>query len=128
MTMKKLINTIMFFTCFTLTCYSQNEIKTNHDKQQSESQDSLICIEVKQMNILFVGIENPLRIFVSGVKNISVKIDNGTIFNVGGQKYEAKPEKLGNAFISIYQVTEGGNLVFIGKEGFRVKTLPKDGF
>jgi len=82
------------------------------------------AISPVKMNVLYLGIDNPLSISVSGVpdENVSVAISQGTIRKVSGNEYIAKPATSGTARIELsYEVNGQKNM---GIMEFRVKMLP----
>jgi beta-lactamase regulating signal transducer with metallopeptidase domain len=78
------------------------------------------AIAPTKMNVLYIGIDNPVEISVSEQKpeDLEVKIDNGTIQGSMG-KYIVNPSKHGKAVITVYSK---GNKV--KETEFRVKFVP----
>jgi hypothetical protein len=79
-------------------------------------------------NILFVGLDNPLRIAVENLssKSIVVKVDNGKITGNNG-KYIFNTDKPGRIVITLYKKANG-RLKEIGKNYFIVKNIPNPVF
>ena len=78
------------------------------------------------MNVLYAGIENPIRIAVPGVPggNVSASMTNGTLVRKG-DLWEAKPSKVGTeAIISVQAKLTNGQSISVAKTAFRVRALP----
>lgn len=90
--------------------------------QQITAQDDMpvAVVAALKMNVLYLGIDNPLKIAVSENKlsELDVSISNGTLTGKNG-RYIAKPETAGQAII---RVSIHGSVVSSCE--FRVKTLP----
>jgi hypothetical protein len=76
------------------------------------------------MNVLYIGVSNPLSIVVENTSSNSliIKTDNGTITGNNG-RYEFQGGKVGTAQITLYKKSNG-KIKEIGKGFFRVKQLP----
>lgn len=74
-------NTILFFV-FAVFC----------NLSVSSQGNRVISISPDMMNVLYIGVDNPLTIAVAGVdvKNINVRINNGSIIKVSPGKYIAR--------------------------------------
>ncbi|MFN8209240.1 MAG: GldM family protein [Bacteroidales bacterium] len=74
-----------------------------------------------KMNVLYLGVENPIDIAVSGIpsEDIGVSIDNGTIRKDEAGRFIAAPANQGEAKIILKKGNEE-----IGTKIFRVKLLP----
>lgn len=77
-----------------------------------------------KMNVLYLGVDNPLSIAVSGVPNDKIfpSITNGTIRKIGNS-YIVNPRQLGDNLITI-TVDVDGKKVVTGSMCFRVKPVP----
>jgi len=77
-----------------------------------------------KMNVLYLGIDNPLSISISGVpdEKVSVAISHGTISKVSGNEYIARPAKTGDAKVEVFTEIDGQS--YTGIMEFRVKMLP----
>lgn len=78
-------------------------------------------ISADKMNVLYVGVDNPLSVSVAGVPSgqIQVRGEGIRLTKVSGGKYSTKPQRVGNAKITI----SGGGLqptTF----NYRVKRIP----
>lgn len=82
--------------------------------------NAVIAVEPVKMNVLYLGVDNPLKIAASGynAKDLEVSIDNGTIKGKNGQ-YLVWPRNEGSAIVS---VKNNGNV--IQETTFRIKTVP----
>jgi hypothetical protein len=74
-----------------------------------------------KMNVLYIGIENPVNISVSGYTSneVQVQIDNGKIEGSSGE-YVVKPKTPGKAMITV-----SANGKVVKETAFRVKFLPE---
>ncbi|HET9278929.1 MAG TPA: gliding motility protein GldM [Flavitalea sp.] len=82
-----------------------------------------IAVSADKMNVLYIGVDNPLTITAGvGSEKVSASFSGGTITKVGGSKYIAKPSN-----------NPGEHTVTVRADGkstpvkFRVKYLPKPG-
>ncbi len=87
--------------------------------QTSDSSNIVVAAEAKHMNIVYIGLINPIDIAVSGISADKIKVisDNGQITGENGHYY-LRPDKVGNCYITIIS-----NDKILGKSHFRVKTL-----
>jgi hypothetical protein len=92
------------------------------DKQKSGEQDDNIvtAIQPTKMNVLYLGVENPVAVAVSGYNSadLEVEIDNGMIEGQDGV-YVAMPARAGEANITV--MADGKK---VGSMTFRVKYVP----
>ena len=81
-------------------------------------------ISPTKMNVLYIGVENPLAISVSGAPGESIRatITQGTLQKAGNE-WIAKPTTVGNATVTV-TATVDGQTKEMGKMPFRVKTVP----
>jgi hypothetical protein len=88
-------------------------------KKQDKS-GSVVAVELVKMNVLYVGVGNPVKISASGFKpsELIVTIDNGTVTGGNGD-YIVNVKEEGNATITI----SCGDTE-IRKNQYRVKTVP----
>ncbi len=87
---------------------------------QQAASNGVTLVEPVNMNVLYAGVDNPVKISTSGynVSDLKVTIDNGTISGKNGE-YIIKPQKIGPANVLIsYKGKE------ITKSIFRVKQIP----
>ena len=85
------------------------------------AQNSQIAISPTKMNVLYIGVDNPLEIavFNISVNKLKVTINHGTIINKANNQFIARVLKVGSAKIIIYN----GNTL-IGERLFRVERIP----
>jgi GldM C-terminal domain len=88
------------------------------------SRGQRFSISADKMNVLYIGVSNPLSIIVENIpsNSIIVKSDNGTITGNNG-RYEFQGGKVGRTQITLYKKING-KIKEIGKGFFRVKQLP----
>ena len=81
-------------------------------------------ISPTKMNVMYIGVENPLSISVSGVPGESVRatISQGTLTKVGNE-WIAKPTTVGNVTVTVTATVDGQTKV-MGNPVFRVKQVP----
>lgn len=83
-------------------------------------QPSGVAVMATKMNVLYVGVDNPLTITAgAGSEKVSANSTNGSVTKSSGSQYIAKPSTPGEANIN---VNVDGKPV--GKVSFRVKFLP----
>ncbi|HBZ21064.1 MAG TPA: hypothetical protein DEO60_08055 [Bacteroidales bacterium] len=85
---------------------------------QGTSQDAVVA--ATNMNVLYLGILNPVEVAVPGVlsENVTVKLSNGTIKKVSNG-WEVVPANVGECVLTISVNGEK-----IADKTFRVKTIP----
>ena len=91
------------------------------DYQVGQSQT---VISATKMNVLYIGVDNPISVSMSGVpmEKISVSMTNGSITK-SGNEWIAKPASSGTAKITASASVEGRTLT--GSQDYRVKMLPR---
>ncbi|HTN05319.1 gliding motility protein GldM [Agriterribacter sp.] len=83
-------------------------------------QPSGVAVMADKMNVLYVGVDNPLTITAgAGSEKVNASINNGSVSKAGGSKYIAKPKEPGTADVNV--MVDGKS---VGKVAFRVKYLP----
>ncbi len=93
---------------------------------KKENQGELIAvISPDKMNILYIGVDNPISIAVPDVdaKDLDVKISEGEITGKDGKYIVKLGDATNTATIEVY-VNKDGNKVYIGEYNFRVKPVP----
>ncbi len=103
-----------------------NVVKTNLGYLIKPTEDSLIkkpmitAIELPKMNVLYIGVENPIKIAVAGIDytDLDVSIDKGNIVGGNGE-YIVKVFEPG---IAILKISHKG--VVLDEKKFRVKRIP----
>ncbi len=83
-------------------------------------QPSGVAVMADKMNVLYVGVSNPLTITAgAGSEKVNASISNGRISKNSGSKYTAVPNEPGEANVNV--MVDGK---VVGKVAFRVKYLP----
>lgn len=83
-------------------------------------QPSGVAVMADKMNVLYVGVDNPLTITAgAGSEKVTASISNGRISKNSGSKYTAKPTEPGEANVNVMVDNKS-----VGKVAFRVKYLP----
>lgn len=80
-----------------------------------------VAVSADKMNVLYVGLDNPLTISAAGVPSgqVRVQADGATLTSQGGNRYMARPDRMGAARITV----SGGGLQPTTFE-YRVKKIP----
>lgn len=89
--------------------------------QKSGNENVIAAISPTRMNVMYIGVDNPVRIAVSGYKTSEIEVsvpENGKIIGENGN-YIVRPQKPGNLFIEVLHKDQ-----MIQKTEFRVKTIP----
>lgn len=90
------------------------------DSNKTSNENATIAVEAVKMNVLYLGVENPVNIAASGIDptRIDVNFDNGRISRNGDQ-YLIAPDRTGKATLNVLK--DG---VEFGSKEFRVLDLP----
>ncbi len=82
-------------------------------------------VSANKMNVLYVGIDNPVSVAVPGIANdkLKVSITNGTITGVNGN-YIVKVQNGTEATIEVSVETKSGEVTKLGSTAFRIKRIP----
>ncbi|MGI8893335.1 MAG: gliding motility protein GldM [Bacteroidia bacterium] len=84
-------------------------------------------VSADKMNVLYIGVDNPMSISVPGVGNenigASISGGGGTLSKAGGISYTAKVSTVGEANINVTATMEGKS-VPMGTFKYRVKRVP----
>jgi gliding motility-associated protein GldM len=111
--MKTLIKTIALIitVLFNLQLFAQTENKA--------------VVSADDMNIFYIGIDNPVSVAVPGITNdkLRVTISNGTISR-NGDKYIVKVDKPGETIIQVAAEIKPGEIKSVGSSSFRAKKIP----
>jgi gliding motility-associated protein GldM len=107
--MKKLFVILVAFMAVTAGVFAQSQV----------------AISPVKLNVLYLGVDNPLNIAVPGVpaEKISVTINQGTINKVSGIEYIARPSNTEVATIDVFAEMDGENRK-VGSMEFRVFMVP----
>jgi len=81
-----------------------------------------VAVSADKMNVLYVGVDNPLTITAgAGSEKVSAQFSGGSISKVSGNKYIAKPSQGASGDHTVTVLVEGKAA---GKITYRVKQLP----
>jgi gliding motility-associated protein GldM len=82
-------------------------------------------ISADKMNVLYIGLENPITIAIPGVSpnNIKASISQGSLASKGGGKFIAKVTQRGDAKITVTVSEAGKTKTYTAP--FRVRSIPK---
>ena len=88
--------------------------------QRTADNNTLAAVAPVKMNVLYIGIPNPLKIAVAGYEtsDVTAKIDNGTISGSNGS-YIVMPKRMGEATVSLVVDNK-----IINETKFRIKLVP----
>ena len=86
---------------------------------------SSLSVSATKMNVLFIGLENPVSIAAAGVpaESVSASISQGSLQKVGTGNYVAKVSTVGNATVNV-SANVGGQTKNLGRMEFRVMRVP----
>ncbi len=86
----------------------------------------LAVISPTKMNVLYMGVDNPLEISVPGypAEDVIAVISQGSIRRVRGATWHARVRKPGKAKVTVYVKTPDGGKRLVGSMEFRVKRIP----
>jgi gliding motility-associated protein GldM len=86
---------------------------------------STTSISADKMNVLYIGLQNPISISAGGVpaEKVSAGINNGSMTKTGAGKYSVVVSKPGMAMISVSADIDG-KVKTLGSKEFRIKYIP----
>jgi gliding motility-associated protein GldM len=86
---------------------------------------STTSISADKMNVLYIGLQNPISISAGGVpaEKVSAGINNGSMTKTGAGKYSVVVNKPGTAVISVSGDIDG-KIKTLGSKEFRIKYIP----
>jgi gliding motility-associated protein GldM len=87
--------------------------------------ENTAVVAADKMNVLYIGIDNPISIAVPGITNdkLRVTITNGTLVNNEG-KYIVKVDNVNDVVIHVAVEVKPGEIKMMGSTTFRVKRIP----
>ena len=93
--------------------------------QLNSQTENSVVVSADKMNILYVGIENPVSIAASGISSDKLKviISNGTISGSNG-KYIVQPGGGSESIIDVSAEVKPGEIKKVGSVVFKVKRIP----
>lgn len=85
------------------------------------------AISADAMNVLYIGVDNPISIAVPGVSpnDVTASLSGGSLIRQSGNKYVAKVTTTGTASISVSAKLSNGSVRNMGKMEYKVRRLPK---
>jgi gliding motility-associated protein GldM len=86
---------------------------------------STTSISADKMNVLYIGLQNPISISAGGVpaEKVSAGINNGSMTKTGAGKYSVVVTKPGTAMITVNGDIDG-KIKTLGSKEFRIKYIP----
>jgi gliding motility-associated protein GldM len=99
--------------------------KINVNFSDDTIKKALTAVSLVKMNVLYIGVDNPVTIAVSGIdsKDILAEISNGTLSGQNGE-YIARVKTTGVSKIFVYVVDKKGTKTLVSEKNFRVKSVP----
>jgi gliding motility-associated protein GldM len=84
-------------------------------------------VSATKMNVMYAGLDNPIKVSVPGVPNekVHVSCSSGTLVPQGDGTYIVKNPAPGNLTVNVSAETDSGSVRPMGTMDFRVKRLPK---
>ncbi len=84
-------------------------------------------ISADAMNVMYIGLDNPVSISVPGFppEKVTATMNGGTLIKKSGTTYIAKVNKRGEATINVTVKTDDGASRSMGAAKFRVRAIPK---
>jgi beta-lactamase regulating signal transducer with metallopeptidase domain len=108
-------------------CSNPKESKKEIQKSSFEDSKELpkSFVELKKMNVLYVGVENPVELHIPGVSDeeLYVEITNASIKKEGVGDYVIVPRRPGGSVLSLGTKLNGTTKI-LDKTHFRVKRVP----
>ncbi|MFN4915678.1 MAG: hypothetical protein ACK5FT_10210 [Sphingomonadales bacterium] len=92
----------------------------------------MAAISADELNVFYVGLENPISVAVAGVdsRNVAVSASAGNLQNIGGGRYKVLfPARQGNeSVISVSAKMGDGRVVPMGSKKFKIRNVPRPVF
>lgn len=84
-------------------------------------------ISADAMNVMYIGLENPVSISVPGFppSSVTATMSNGSLRKKSSTSYVAKVNKRGEAIIRVSVKMDDGTTKSMGQAKFRVRNIPK---
>lgn len=97
------------------------EAETYRKQFSYEVGDRSVTVSADQMNVMYMGVENPISVVAAGIPSGQMKVvaDGVTLASKGNGKFMAMPERPGKATVTV----SGGGLKPTSFE-YRVKRIP----
>lgn len=86
---------------------------------------SSVSVSADKMNVLYIGVDNPISIAAAGVpaESVAASISQGSLSKTGPGKYAARVSTVGDATVNVTATIEG-QTKNMGAMKFRVKRIP----
>jgi len=97
-------------------------------KKITEEELATMLAEASKLNVLYVGIENPLKIQVENIpaNELEVRMEGGIVFQRNSVFYAIPQDNEGgNSKIDIYKKLKKGQTQLLNSRYFRVRALPQ---
>jgi hypothetical protein len=97
-------------------------------KKISEEELTAMLAEASKLNVLYVGIENPLKIQVENIpaNELEIRLEGGLVYQRNGVFYAIPQDNEGgNSKIDIYKKLKNGQTQLLNSRYFRVRSLPQ---
>jgi hypothetical protein len=117
--MKTLRNTLLTGLLLALPCHAQNKIAVMSVGSKCET----VVIDPIKMNVLYIGLDNPLAIS-TGKKRIISEIENGTVEKDTSGIWIARVKCGPYSVMEVYESRNGEKGKLLGIKQFRVKAVP----
>jgi gliding motility-associated protein GldM len=84
-------------------------------------------VSATNMNVMYGGLDNPIKVSVPGVPNEKVRVTctNGQLIPTGNGEYIVRKPTVGKCTLNVAAETDSGAVRPMGSTEFRVKRLPK---
>ncbi|MBP6826798.1 MAG: hypothetical protein KA165_09615 [Saprospiraceae bacterium] len=108
-----------------LPAASATEKNEHPNPTSGEPVSGEIAIQALNMNVFYIGVDNPLRIAASGVpaEEISVRFNGKGKMTGDHGKYIVQPAEPGAVTIQVFRVRNGTETL-LGEQQYRVKRIP----
>jgi len=113
----------LLLACLLITAVAaaqNNPPQTSSDVANLNLEYGSAAIAPVKMNVLYVGVINPLQIAANGIDNFDVKVSQGTIIWQGKNIIHLRVDNPGECIVSL--VDKSGKEFF--RQSFRVKRVP----
>ncbi|MDQ3190220.1 MAG: hypothetical protein M3Q58_01355 [Bacteroidota bacterium] len=115
-TVALIINFLLFYSIYVL---AQNNLSIVVRKPVS----NIVAVELTKMNVVYIGIDNPLR--VASARDISkIEISNGSMIKNDANNYIIRVAQGAETIIKIYAYDTSGKVELLEQKKFRVKRVP----
>ncbi len=111
---------LRFLTIIPLAILLFTGVACINGKKSDEEKKRVAAVAPTKMNVLYIGVDNPMSIAVSGYDSdqLRIAVDQGKVIGENG-KYIIKPAQPGTLKVFVYADEE-----LVSETHFRVKTVP----